>query len=182
MKRRDLLAGLVSVGAIGGAGLVATGTIPNTVGSGNGTPEPVEPTTLDTVDAPGSRDGAVTIPPDDRATFVDFFGTWCAPCVEQMPALGEAEDRVGDEVRFVSVTTEDVGGSVREETVVEWWRENGGDWLVAADVTAELAAKLDVGAYPTAVAIDAAGRIRWSEPGIHTADEIVAGIETALDA
>jgi thiol-disulfide isomerase/thioredoxin len=181
MKRRDLLAGLGSVGAIGGAGLVATGTIPDAFGTGSETPEPVEPTTLDTIDAPGSRDGEVTIPPDNRAAFVDFFGTWCAPCVEQMPALAEAEDRLGDEVRFVSVTTEDVGGSVSEDTVVEWWRDNGGDWLVAADVTAALAAKLNVGAYPTAVAIDAGGRIRWSEAGIHTADEIVAGIETALE-
>jgi len=181
MKRRDLLAGLASVGAIGGAGLVATGTIPDAFSNGNETPEPVESTTLDTIEAPGSRDGEVTIPADNQATFVDFFGTWCAPCVEQMPALGEAENRIGDEVRFVSVTTEDVGGSVSEERVVEWWRENDGDWLVAADVTAELAAKLNVGAYPTAVTLDSTGRIQWSESGIHTADEIVAGIETALN-
>jgi thiol-disulfide isomerase/thioredoxin len=182
MKRRDLLAGLASVGAIGGAGLVATGTIPDAFSNGDETPEPVEPTTLDTIEAPGSRDGEVTIPADNQATFVDFFGTWCAPCVEQMPALGEAENRIGDEVLFISVTTEDVGGSVSEETVVEWWRENDGDWLVAADVTAELAAKLNVGGYPTAVALDPTGRIQWSESGIHTADELVAGIEIALNA
>lgn len=179
MKRRHLLAGLASGGVIGGAGLVATGKVPDALG--NGEPEPVEPTTLDTVEAPGSRDGTVTIPADGRPTFVDFFGTWCAPCIEQMPALATAENRVGDEVAFVSVTTEDVGGSVSEETVAEWWRENEGDWLVAADVTAELAAKLNVGGYPTAVALDASGRVQWSESGIHTADELVAGIETALD-
>lgn len=182
MKRRQLLAGLASVGVLGGAGLVATGTVPNSASNGSETAESVEATTLDTIEAPGSRDGEVTIPADNRATFVDFFGTWCPPCVEQMPALGEAEDRIGDEVRFVSVTTEDVGGSLSEEAVVEWWRQNDGEWLVAADVTAELAAKLNVGNYPTAVALDAAGRIQWSESGVHTADEIVAGIETALDA
>ena len=179
MKRRHLLAGLASTGAIGGAGLVATGTVPGSFG-GDGA-EPVEPTTLDTIDAPGSRDGEVTIPAGDRATFVDFFGTWCPPCVEQMPALGDAADRVGDEVLFVSVTTEDVGGSVSEDTVVEWWRENDGDWLVAADVTAELAAKLNVGGYPTAVAIGADGRVQWSGSGVHTADELVTGIETARE-
>ena len=179
MKRRHLLAGLASGAAIGGAGLVATGAVPS-ISGGDGA-EPVEPTTLDTVEAPGSRDGEVTIPAGDRATFVDFFGTWCDPCIEQMPALAAAEDRVDDDVLFVSVTTEDVGGSVSEETVADWWRENDGDWLVAADVTAELAAKLDVGAYPTAVAIDAEGRVQWSESGIHTADELVAGIEAATD-
>ncbi|GAB7095399.1 TlpA disulfide reductase family protein [Halolamina litorea] len=178
MNRRQLLAGVASAGAIGAGALVATGGIPSGTSDGQ---TPVEPTTLDTIDAPGSRDGEVTLPAAGQPTFVDFFGTWCDPCVEQMPALAEVEDRVGDDVQFVSVTTEDVGGSVSTESVVEWWRENDGDWLVAADVTAELAAKLNVGGYPTAVALDADGRIRWSESGIHSADELIAGIETARD-
>ena len=179
MRRRDLLAGLASAGALGGAGLVASGNVPDGLGFGDST-EPVEPTTLPTVEAPGSRDGEVTIPADGRAAFVDFFGTWCPPCAEQMPALVEAHDRLGDEVLFVSVTTEDVGGEVSEETVADWWRENNGDWLVAADVTAELAAKLNVGGYPTAVALDRTGRVQWSDSGVHTADEIVTKIEATL--
>jgi len=182
MKRRHLLAGLGSAGVLGGAGLVATGMVPDALDSGTDTPEPVEPTTLETVDAPGSRDGEVTIPDDDRATFVDFFGTWCAPCVEQMPALAEAEARVGADALFVSVTTEDVGGSLSEAAVADWWRENDGDWLVAADVTAELAAKLNVGGYPTGVVLDADGRVQWSAMGVHTADKIVAEVEAVLDA
>ena len=179
MRRRHLLAGLASVGALGGAGAVATGNSPAALGIGGDGAEPVEPVTLATIDAPGSRDGEVRLPADGRPTFVDFFGTWCPPCAEQMPALGEAHDRVGDEVLFASVTTEDVGGSVSESDVADWWREHDGDWLVAADVTAELAAKLDVGGYPTAVALDADGRIAWSDSGVHTADELVARIEAA---
>jgi len=178
VRRRHLLAGLASVGVLGGAGAVATSTVPAAL-TGEGTSEAIEPVTIQTIDAPGSRDGEVTIPADGRPTFVDFFGTWCPPCAEQMPALGEAHDRVGDEVLFASVTTEDVGGSVSESDVADWWREHDGNWLVAADVTAELAAKLDVGGYPTAVALDADGRIAWSDSGVHTADELVARIEAA---
>ena len=177
MRRRHLLAGLASVGALGGAGAVATGGVPGALGGGDG----VEPVTLDTVDAPGSRDGEVTIPDPGRPTFVDFFATWCSPCVEQMPDLNEAYDRLGDEVAFVSVTPEDVGGAVSEQTVVDWWRENDGDWLVAADVSAELAARLNVGGYPSARAIDASGRVRWATSGTHTTEELVDGIERALD-
>ena len=179
MKRRHLLAGLASAGVLGGAGAVATGGVPNALGGDAS--DSVEPVTLDTVDAPGSRDGEVTLPAPDQPTFVDFFATWCSPCVEQMPDLVEAHDRLGDEVLFVSVTPEDVGGSVSEEAVADWWRENDGDWLVAADVSAELAARLDVGGYPSARAIDAAGRVRWSTSGTHTTEEFVAGIERALD-
>ncbi|QKG93344.1 redoxin family protein [Halorubrum salinarum] len=180
MRRRHLLAGLASVGVLGGAGAVATGGVPDSLG-GEEAPEPVEPVTIDAIDAPGSRDGEVTIPAPDRPTFVDFFGTWCPPCAEQMPALVAAHDRIGDDVLFVSVTTEPVGEAVSEETVVDWWREHDGDWLVAADVAAELAARLNVGSYPSARAIDASGRVRWATSGTHTADEFVAGIERALD-
>ncbi|MDB2223320.1 TlpA disulfide reductase family protein [Halorubrum ezzemoulense] len=180
MRRRHLLAGLASVGVLGGAGAVATGGVPDALG-GSDAPELVEPITLDTVDAPGSRDGEVTLPAPDRPTFVDFFGTWCPPCAEQMPALAEAHDRIGDEVLFVSVTTEPVGEAVSEETVAEWWRENDGDWLVAADVSAELAARLNVGSYPSARAVDASGRVRWATSGTHTTEEFIEGIRQALD-
>ena len=180
MRRRHLLAGLGSVGVLGGAGAVATGAVPGGFGS-DGDEAAIEPTTIASIDAPGSRGGALSLPADGEPTFVDFFATWCDPCVEQMPALAEANDRIGDRVTFVSVTTEDVGGSVTEAAVRDWWIENDGDWLVAADVTAELAAKLGMNALPTAVALDSGGRIRWSNSGVHTADELVDGIETALD-
>ncbi|KKF39455.1 redoxin [Halorubrum saccharovorum] len=211
MRRRDLLAGIASVGVLGGAGAVATGNTPSRLnvngdagteseprgstgnddaekagrGSGaddGGDPrEQIEPTTIDTIAAPGSRDGEVVLPADGRVVFIDFFGTWCGPCEEQMPALGEAADQVGDEALFVSVTNEDVGGALPEEQLADWWREHDGDWLVAADVTAELAAKLNVGGYPTAVVFDSTGRVAWRDSGVHTADEIVSRIETALD-
>ena len=180
MRRRDLLAGLASAGALGGAGLVASGNVPGGLGFGDDA-EPVEPTTLPTVEAPGSRDGEVTIPADGRAAFVDFFGTWCPPCAEQMPALVEAHGRLGDEVQFVSVTTEDVGGAVSEEAVADWWREHDGDWVVAADVAAELFTRLSINGFPSARAIDATGRVRWATSGTHTTEEFVEGIERALD-
>lgn len=179
MRRRQLLAGIASAGAIGGAGLLATGKVPTILGGSAA--ESVEPMTIDTIDAPGSRDDEVTIPAPDQATFVDFFATWCPPCAEQMPALGEANERVGDDVRFISVTTEAVGRSMTEEEVASWWVEHDGEWLVGADPTAELAAKLNVGGYPTAAVIDAAGRVQWSESGVHTADELVTQIEDVLD-
>ena len=180
MRRRHLLAGLGSVGVLGGAGAVATGGVPAALGGGDAS-ESVRPVTLDTVDAPGSRDGEVTLPAPDRPTFIDFFATWCGPCADQMPALAEAHDRLGDEVLFVSVTTQNVGDVVSEETIVDWWQKHDGDWLIAADTSLELFTRLGVDGFPSARAVDATGRIRWADSGTHTADEIVTGIGQALD-
>ena len=194
MDRRHLLAGIASVGTLGVAGAVASGGLQAPIGGSSST-DPgesssstdsgersgsVEPVTLDTIPAPGSRDGTVTIPTADRPTFVDFFGTWCPPCIEQMPALGEANERVGDQVTFVSVTTEAVGRSVTETEVADWWREHDGDWLVAADPTVELFSRLGAGSFPTAVVLDASGRVHWSDAGVHSAETLVEQIEAVL--
>ena len=183
MRRRELLAGIGSVGVLGGAGLIAIRGLPSfgeePAGSENG--DPPEQLTIETVDAPGSRDGSVAVPSTDQPTFIDFFGTWCPPCIEQMPALGEASDRVGDSALFLSVTTEAVGRALPEAELVDWWETHDGDWLLGVDPNAELAARYLAGGYPSAVAIDASGTVQWSDSGVKTADELVAGIEKAID-
>ncbi|EMA35126.1 TlpA family protein disulfide reductase [Halobiforma nitratireducens] len=194
MRRRDVLAGLGSVGVVAGAGAVAVYGLPSTGNlegggddggdsDGDGEADRIDPAEIETVDAPGSEAGEILVPAsdDDRPTFIDFFGTWCPPCIDQMPALAAAHDRVGDEVLFISITSESVGedGMLTEAELVDWWDEHDGSWTLGLDPSADLS-YLATG-YPTAMAIDADGYLRWSETGTKTADELVAGIEHALE-
>lgn len=185
MRRREVLAGLGSAGVLVGGGAAVMYGLPSTdeLLADESDEDRAEPLEIETVDAPGSEAGTVLVPATDRPTFVDIFGTWCPPCVEQMPALAEANDRIGDEVRFISVTSESVGddGAMPESELVEWWDEHDGDWLLGLDPTAELTERYLAGGYPSAVAIDASGQVQWSESGVKTADELVAGIERALE-
>jgi len=186
MRRRDVLAGLAATGTVIGGGAVAIYGLPSVdeysddSTAGESTDEPL---TIETVDAPGSDAGEVTIPSTDQPTFIDIFGTWCPPCVEQMPALAEAYDRVGDSVLFVSITNESVGEdrSVTESELVDWWDEHDGNWTLGLDRRAELTERYLAGGYPSAVAIDPTGTIQWSDSGVKTADELVAGIEEAIN-
>lgn len=188
MRRREALAGVLGAGAVVGAGAVAAYGLPDVANpssdlTGDEEDDAPEPLTIETVDAPGSDAGAIEIPSFDEATFVDIFGTWCPPCVEQMPHLATAHERIGSEVRFVSVTNESVGenGSITEAELVEWWDDHDGNWLLGLDTRAELTERYWEGGYPTAVAIDDSGAVRWSDSGVKTADELVSGIENALD-
>lgn len=199
MRRRDVLAGLGSAGVLVGGGAVAAFGVPSgdlfgtdnadTTG-GSGGPDgsdgssgligrQYDPYEIETVDAAGSEAGTARVPTPGRPTFVDFFATWCSPCVEQMDALAEAHARVGDDVVFLSVTNEPVGESVSRAELTAWWEENDGNWTVGLDPAAELTSRYWGTPYPSAVAIDASGRVRWKESGIKTADELVAGIERA---
>ena len=186
MRRRDVIAGLASAGVVVGGGAVATFGLPSSDDprERNVEDEPADPIEIETVDAPGSEAGTILVPAPDRATFVDLFGTWCPPCIDQMPALAEANERIGDEVLFCSVTSESVGenGAITEAELVEWWDEHGGNWTLGLDPAAEVTSRYFEGGFPTAVAIDASGRVRWAESGVKTADELVAGIERALEA
>lgn len=185
MRRRDVLAGLGSAGVLAGAGAVAAFGVPSLGNESDDSSGLVgrqyEPYEIETVDAPGSDAGTISVPAPEQPTFIDFFATWCDPCIEQMDALSTAHDRVGDEVVFLSVTNEPVGESITRDELAQWWEENDGDWTIGLDPTSELTSLYWGTPYPTAVSIDASGTVSWHASGVKTADQLVDGIERALE-
>jgi thiol-disulfide isomerase/thioredoxin len=63
----------------------------------------------------------------DRVTVVNFWATWCPPCIDEMPLLAQtATDLAGEPVTFVGVNVEDdpdaaqaLGGSVPFRSIVD---------------------------------------------------------------
>ncbi|MFP9060445.1 TlpA family protein disulfide reductase [Natrialbaceae archaeon A-chndr2] len=181
MRRRDYIAGLGSLGVLATGGVVATqgaGPIQDRLQRWFG-PD-VEPLEVETADVRGSEPGTMQIPTLEGPMFLDFFGTWCPPCIEQMPALAAVHEHLGGEVTFVSITNEAVGASITEEELADWWIEHDGNWTVALDRNVELAERYGLSGYPLAVAIDEYGVVQWSETGVKTEAELIDGIEQAL--
>jgi thiol-disulfide isomerase/thioredoxin len=170
MRRRDVLAGLGGAAALGGGAYVLGNE--STAGG-------VEPVQVTGIDAPGSREGAVTVPEAGHVTFVEVFATWCDVCAASMEPLATAHERVDDDVQFVSVTSEPLGHAVSRGEVRQWWVDHGGDWQVAADEELTLTERLDATAVPTAVVLDRNNRVTWSATGKHGASTIVDRIAAA---
>jgi len=43
----------------------------------------------------------------DEVVFLNFWATWCPPCIAEMPSIERLFNEYGDRVRFILITTED---------------------------------------------------------------------------
>lgn len=180
MRRRELVAGLLGGGLLAGGGAVAL-TDTSLFGDDD-LPEANDPIEIEAIEARGSEPGTLTVPDDEEATVLTFFATTCGSCAEKMPHLAEAASTFETEpVRFVSVTAEPVGDNVPESAVVEWFEDHGGDWTVAHDSGSTLSVAYDGIPFPKTAVVDTDGRVWWDHTGTATTDELVDGIEGALE-
>ena len=89
-----------------------------------------------------------------RPLVVNFWATWCAPCVEEMPDFDAVAGELGDRVAFLGV---DVADAPR--FAEPFAQELGIDYDLAIDPDRSLAAEVGVASMPTTLFVDAEGTI-----------------------
>ncbi len=174
VNRRDVLALLTGTGLAGVAGCLGgtsggSGDEATTTGaeeSGDSAASNDLPLVVETIDAQGSSAGETRIPAEGTPTVLDLFATWCAPCVAQMESLRKLHDEFGDDVAFVSVTNERLGGGLTMDDIRDWWTEHDGDWTVGHDPESQLMRAVRANGLPYLVVFDADGSVTWTHRGL----------------
>lgn len=102
---------------------------------------------------------------------VNFFGTWCPPCIAEHPELvkfSQKHSKLGD-ASIVSVAYQDT-----PEAVSSFFDTNGGDWAVVSADETRLVVEFGVVALPETYLVDPDGVVVHKFVGNLTAAEVEA--------
>jgi thiol-disulfide isomerase/thioredoxin len=111
---------------------------------------------FDLVDARGARH---TLEESlGRVTLVNFWATWCPPCVHEIPSMNRlAGDYRDDEFAIVSINFKEDA-----DHIMSFMEEVQVDFPVLMDLDGAIAAEWRVFAFPSSFLLDREGRIRYS--------------------
>ena len=141
---------------------ILAGVITNAVtGDGDGSDQASQGTLTAAEDAPdlvlprlGGGDDVRIADYRGQPLVVNFWGSWCEPCIDEMPDLQRVHESLGDQVAFLGVNVNDA-----EEAAVRMVARTGVTYDLARDVDGELGQALEVTTFPTTFLIDADGTI-----------------------
>jgi thiol-disulfide isomerase/thioredoxin len=92
-----------------------------------------------------------------RVVLVNFWATWCLPCLKEMPALDRLQARVGNADLVVAAVSIDRGGRATAEP---WLEQNGiRNLTLYLDPAARTAMAFRVSELPVSVLIDRGGNV-----------------------
>lgn len=117
----------------------------------------------------------------DELTVIDFWATWCQPCVRSIPLLNEmAQEFESRGVNFIGVS---IDGPRNQSKIQPFLNSMGVEYPVIRDIDSELMSDLGVTAVPTLLMYDSSGDLIFYHEGFRPGDEdILRGhIEEHLD-
>ncbi len=101
---------------------------------------------------PGAASGSRL--PRNTPLVIEFWATWCGPCVEQIPRWNALAESFKGRAQFIAVTAED------PETVAEFLKKRPLAGWVALDLEGAVHDSYGVEAVPRTFVVDARGVVR----------------------
>jgi thiol-disulfide isomerase/thioredoxin len=106
-----------------------------------------------------------------RLTVIDFWATWCQPCVKSIPLLDElAREFADDGVQFIGVS---VDGTRNQAKIKPFVTSMGISYPILRDLNSELMAELSVSAVPTLIMYNQDGDQVYYHEGFRPGDEVI---------
>jgi thiol-disulfide isomerase/thioredoxin len=95
-----------------------------------------------------------------RVVVLNFWGTWCGPCKEEMPSLQALQSADGMAPVVIGINVKEAASTVKR-----FANAQGLTFPLVLDPQGEITRGWGVRVYPTTVLIDADGQARWRVVG-----------------
>lgn len=112
-----------------------------------------------------------------RPVVINFWASWCGPCVEEFPLLADAAERhAADGLAVVGIVYQD-----RSEAARSFMTRTGASWPAAMDPGDRVATEYGILAPPETFFVDRAGIIRARQIGQFTESSLDASLAAIID-
>lgn len=110
-----------------------------------------------------------------RPLVVNFFASWCTPCLTEMPAFEKVHKRFGSRVTFLGLAVRDTPQEARKVA-----DRTGVTWALGRDPNAKIVRELDGIGMPTTALLDEKGRLVDSHTGELSGGQLTKLLERRL--
>ena len=110
-----------------------------------------------------------------KPVIINFWATWCGPCVKEMPAFERLKDDFGDKIGIIAVNCGDDA-----ETVKDFVEENGYTFPLVLDEEYSISMLYPTNSIPYTVVLDAEGKVTHISTGALDADTMYERYKEAL--
>ncbi|NYI99439.1 thiol-disulfide isomerase/thioredoxin [Nocardioides thalensis] len=123
-------------------------------------------------------DEEATLSSVEGPAVINFWASWCEPCIKEMPALAEFHERYGDQVAVVGVNWQDGYPAA----AIDLARTSGTAYPSLADPCGALSeTDLAIVGLPQFVFVKEDGSVELANGGKESLDEVVDMVEAKLD-
>jgi thiol-disulfide isomerase/thioredoxin len=115
---------------------------------------------------------------DQKVILIDFWATWCQPCLQMSDTFDRLSKEFPDELVIVAVSNTKMHGDTQDD-ISEWVQDHTMHYTHAHDDQAKLAKAFGINGIPHVVVVSTDGVIRWQ--GSPYAESFEDSLRTIID-
>lgn len=117
----------------------------------------------------------------DKLTIIDFWATWCKPCIKAIPVLNKIQQNFRD--RGVKVVGINVDSPRNSNKVKPFANTHKISYQLLRDPNAKISSELNIASYPTLLIINSENEVVYTHTGYRLGDEqiLIQEIEKLLN-